>query len=259
MNAAEESPPFAKPTLTRRVAVTCFLGVTAAVIAVLSYLLPPGAAADLLLDREGMLPYPASIQNLMYLGFAIAIGDLFYRRRLVSWEASFFNQKLLPEDEATVLQPQDLGTIRQRLVQADLSDRGLLPGLIDLCILQFQAGRSVSETVAVMNSSLELTFGQVDLRYSMVRYVVWALPTFGFIGTVMGIASALSIIGVSSSIDMKQVSASLGVAFNTTLIALLLSAVLVLVQHLVQSSEEEIVNRTGDYCLRNLINRLYSA
>jgi hypothetical protein len=47
------------------------------------------------------------------------------------------------------------------------------------------------------------------------------------------------------------------VAFNTTLLALVMSAVLVLVQHVVQAYEERTLNQAGQYCLDNLINRLY--
>ena len=50
----------------------------------------------------------------------------------------------------------------------------------------------MDQMVSVMNSSLELIAHRLDLRYSMLRYLVWLLPTLGFIGTVVGIAGALS-------------------------------------------------------------------
>jgi hypothetical protein len=37
-----------------------------------------------------------------------------------------------------------------------------------------------------------------------------------------------------------------------------MSAVLVLIQHIVQAREERALNRAGQYCLDNLINRLYA-
>jgi hypothetical protein len=55
-----------------------------------------------------------------------------------------------------------------------------------------------------------------------------------------------------------RVLGQLGLAFNTTFVALLLSAVLVLFLHLVQSREEQSLNRAGSYTLANFINRLYS-
>ena len=56
---------------------------------------------------------------------------------------------------------------------------------------------------------------------------------------------------------MTDLTGQLGVAFYTTLLALLQSTVLMLAMHLVQGREEGALNRVGQYCLRNLINRLY--
>ena len=56
---------------------------------------------------------------------------------------------------------------------------------------------------------------------------------------------------------MTSLTAELGVAFYTTLLALLQSAVLMLALHTVQGREETALNKVGHYCLRNLVNRLY--
>ena len=56
---------------------------------------------------------------------------------------------------------------------------------------------------------------------------------------------------------MGELTGLLSVAFYTTLLALLLSAVLMFVLHLLQLREEGVLNRVGQYCLKNFINRLY--
>ena len=55
---------------------------------------------------------------------------------------------------------------------------------------------------------------------------------------------------------MEQVTGDLGVAFYTTLLALLQSAVLMFVMHILEEREEGALNRIGQYCLRNFVNRL---
>ena len=55
---------------------------------------------------------------------------------------------------------------------------------------------------------------------------------------------------------LYQVTSRLGVAFTTTLLALIMSAVLVLLQSLIQGKEERALNEAGQYCLDNLILRL---
>ena len=56
---------------------------------------------------------------------------------------------------------------------------------------------------------------------------------------------------------MVSLTRDLGVAFYTTLLALLQSAILMLGLHYVQGQEEGALNDIGQYCLDNFVNRLY--
>jgi len=228
----------------------------------MTLLLGKGPAAShggiILLDSATTtFPYPFTIQNLMHLFFFIGLGELYARWRTAEREHAFLNQSYLPEDDETVLQSHDLGAIRRRVAGQHDAEHGFLPSLIDLSILQFQASRSVDQVVSVLNSSLELIAHRVDLRYAMTRYVVWVIPTIGFIGTVLGIAFAMENINPQQP-DLKQLTASLGMAFYTTLVALVQSAVLVFILNVVQAREERSVSDAGHYTLKNMINRLYT-
>jgi biopolymer transport protein ExbB/TolQ len=199
--------------------------------------------------------HPLTIQAVMLLLFFLGCGELYCRWRIASWEAGFLDAGWLPEDPEVLLQAHHLGPMRERVAEKYDGQNGFLASLIDLCILQFQASRSVDQTVSVLNSKLELLAHQLELRYSAIRYIVWVIPTIGFIGTVLGLAGALA--SFEGQVG-PRVLGQLGLAFNTTFVALLLSAVLVLFLHLVQSREEQSLNRAGSYTLANFINRLYS-
>ena len=226
-----------------------------------------GAAADFLFDkRSNFFRYPFTIQNLMWLIFAAGIGEIGVRLYSASRETMQMKRGLLPEEEEAMLRAQDLGRYYKR-IRLDSADRArFLQRLITRTVLQFQSSRSVDQANALLNSSLELFQHEVDLRYSMLRYVVWLIPTLGFIGTVIGIALALSDAGLqfSQGIDLEEsgqmlvsMTRSLGIAFYTTLLALILSAILVFGLHVAQAREERALNHAGQYCLDNLINRLY--
>lgn len=237
------------------------LAVVAAVggIGLFTLALPAGGGlAVFLLDHGPMsaFPYPFTIQNLMHVAFFLGLAELYVRGRTATWEMGFLERQFLPEDGQTVLEAHELGPIRQRVADAFDAEHGFLPSLIDLSILQFQASRSVDQTVSVLNAALELINHRLDLRYQSVRYLVWVIPTIGFIGTVVGIAGALGFVN-PDNMDLGRITANLAVAFNTTIIALIESAVLVLVQHIVQKREETALNAAGSYTLKNLINRLY--
>ncbi len=236
------------------------MGLGAVVIALLTVMLEKNSdLAVLLLDYSdhSQFPFPLTIQNIMHLMFVLGLGELFIRWRVAGFELGFLDQRYLPEDDESVLQGRDLGPIRQRVAGRFDGDNGFLPSLIDMAILQFQASRSVDQMVSVLNSSLELIAHRVDLRYAILRYLAWLIPTLGFIGTVVGIASALEAIN-TDDIVLQNVAGNLAVAFNTTIIALAESAILVLGIHLVQKQEEQSLNLAGNYCLRNLVNRMYA-
>jgi hypothetical protein len=213
----------------------------------------PNRPAQILLDRGSTIfPYPFTIQNLMHVLFGVGLGEIFVRWSVARRELRFASMGLLPEDTATVLQSSDLGAIRHRVTTAFDDEHGFLPYLISLCILQFHASRSVDQTVSVMNSSLELISHRVDLRYTILRYISWVIPT------IVGISATLTIADFENRPNMGELTRTLAVAFDTTLVALALSAILVLLHMSVQKVEEQSVNKAGDYCLRNLINRLYT-
>ena len=144
------------------------------------------------------------------------------------------------------------------------SEDAFLTRLINRTILQFQSSRSVSQANSILNSTLELCHHEVELRYNGLRFLVWFIPTLGFIGTVLGIAVALNTAAITDMNDneamaemMPTMTRDLGVAFYTTLVALVQSACLVFALHVTQAREERALNRAGQYCLDNLINRLW--
>lgn len=221
---------------------------------------PESRIAHLIFDIHSVhFPYPFTIQNGEHLLLFIGLGELFVRWRTSVKETSFLKMHLLPEDAETVLESSDLGPLRKRVAGLSDQEHGILPSLIEVCILQFQSGRSIDQTVAVMNSNLELIQHRVDLSYSLIRYIAWLIPTLGFIGTVIGIGSALASVPASGDLDMPALARELSVGFDCTMVALAESAILVFFLHIIQEREELGVNLAGSYTLRNLINRLFSS
>ena len=105
----------------------------------------------------------------------------------------------------------------------------------------------------------------VDSSYTTLRVFIWAIPILGFIGTVLGIGAAVGAFSqtVSAAVDldvMKQsigaVATGLGVAFDTTLLALVTSIVLMFPMSWLQKFEEGLLARVDDYCDTQLARRL---
>lgn len=97
---------------------------------------------------------------------------------------------------------------------------------------------------------LETLWKKSQDSYNLPRYINWAIPILGFIGTVLGISLAAdgiqNIISSQSGLsqfseDLGQAIAPLGIAFDTTLIALSLSVVLMLMQTMLQRWEDNLL------------------
>jgi hypothetical protein len=158
-------------------------------------------------------------------------------------------------------------------VEAKFLERGIIPfitllmffwGLLLLSgklitLLQQKMRPKNSSLVFILNNSNSLDNhfwtmlnDMAESFYDIPRYINYAIPILGFIGTVLGISlSAEGIANIISSPeglttsnqDLGAAISPLGIAFDTTLIALSLGLVLSLLQTVVQKFEISALNK----------------
>ena len=106
-------------------------------------------------------------------------------------------------------------------------------------------------------AELESRFAErLESELAMIRYISWAIPSIGFIGTVRGIGEALAQADKAVQGDIAGVTQSLGVAFNSTFIALLISIFLMFLVHQLQLVQERLVFDSETYCDDKVIRHL---
>ncbi len=108
------------------------------------------------------------------------------------------------------------------------------------------------------NTLCESEGDRLESELSMIRYIAWAIPSVGFIGTVRGIGQALGQAHRAVDGDITGVTQNLGTAFNSTFIALLISIVVMFLVHQLQSLQERTVFDTQTYIDHNLIRHMQS-
>ena len=81
-------------------------------------------------------------------------------------------------------------------------------------------------------------------------------PPAGGVSTVRGIGEALAQADKAVKGDIAGVTASLGVAFNSTYIALLISIFLMFLVHQLQLTQERFVYDTENYCDDKVIRHM---
>lgn len=145
------------------------------------------------------------------------------------------------------------------------ASRSLLVRRIEGALERFRLRSSATDAADQLMSQSQLDAGAVESSYTMVRVFIWAIPLLGFIGTVIGISAAVAGFSdsVASAVDlevMKQsigsVTTGLGVAFDTTLLALVMSIVIMFPASSLQKAEEDFLNRVESYCDERLARRL---
>ena len=138
------------------------------------------------------------------------------------------------------------------------SQKFLLTDLIKKACTKYRLGKSSSEVLGLVDSQINIYKSKIDGEQSFMRYTAWAIPSVGFIGTVLGIAGALGYADQAGSTEgLKLVTDMLGVAFDTTLVALFLSIILVFSMHFLEKKEEDLFSDMSSYMNENLINRFY--
>jgi biopolymer transport protein ExbB/TolQ len=192
---------------------------------------------------------------LMLWAFAI----LGYKGREALRQQKLLNEDLLQLPEGLPIGPEDTRNIAQHIASmpAHLSD-WLLPRALLTAIERFGATRNVQDVSTAARDVCESEGERMESELSIIRYIAWAIPSVGFIGTVRGIGDALGQAHRAVEGDITGVTASLGVAFNSTFIALVISIVLMFFVHQIQLMQERLVLDSERYVDHWLIRRLKS-
>lgn len=172
-------------------------------------------------------------------------------------ERKLFDHPLLNVGEGTRILPEDARQM-SRPIQAlpEQQQSYLLPRALIAALQRFSSTRNIQDVSSAVSEVLDMESDRLDSELSMVRYISWAIPSIGFIGTVRGIGEALGQAHKAVQGDIAGVTASLGVAFNSTFIALVISMVVMFLMHQLQSQQERLVLDTHSYCDNKLIRHL---
>ncbi len=186
-----------------------------------------------------------------------ALAIMGYKTRRSMHERKVFQQPILNVADGTSILPEDSREL-SRPVQAlpdDMKDL-LIPRALLTALQRFGSTRNISDASHAVKEVCNTESERLDSELAMVRYISWAIPSIGFIGTVRGIGDALGKADEAVKGDIAGVAISLGVAFNSTLIALLISIVIMFFTHQLQLMQERIVLDTQNYCDNKLIRHL---
>ena len=172
-------------------------------------------------------------------------------------ERKLLEEELVSVQEGVRILPEDTREYSRSIQSLPDRVRGmLLPRVMLSSLERFGSTRSVQDVSSVAKTLCESEGERLESELSMIRYIAWAIPSVGFIGTVRGIGEALGQAHRAVDGDIAGVTESLGTAFNSTFVALLISIVVMFLVHQLQLLQERQVFDTQTYIDHNLIRHM---
>ena len=180
-----------------------------------------------------------------------------YKGRRILRERKVLEVRLLDIPEGTSVLPEDAREYSRALEALPEQEQDyLLPRTLLSALQRFATTGNIQAVSDTIKESCETESDRLDSEMSMVRYIAWAIPSIGFIGTVRGIGDALGQAYKAVEGDISGVTVSLGVAFNSTFVALVLSIIIMFCLHQLQLSQERLVLDCQRYADRRLLRFL---
>lgn len=127
----------------------------------------------------------------------------------------------------------------------------------------FEVRPSNGDVGNMMSAQSDIDGARIGGSYSLLKVFLWAIPILGFIGTVLGLSTAIGSMDLSNAKDVDKIIASisnvtagLGTAFDTTLLGLLLAMILNFPMSSLSKQEDDNLNDVDAFCNEVLLPRL---
>jgi biopolymer transport protein ExbB/TolQ len=126
----------------------------------------------------------------------------------------------------------------------------------------------VRDVGAVLDSQADNDASTIDSSYTALRALIWTIPVLGFIGTVIGLGTAIGsftdVIAAGGGAEaagnirekLSPVVGGLATAFNTTLVALVAAVCIQLFSTFIYKLEEDLLDDCAKYCTDHITSRL---
>ncbi|HEV7923902.1 MAG TPA: MotA/TolQ/ExbB proton channel family protein [Verrucomicrobiae bacterium] len=141
----------------------------------------------------------------------------------------------------------------------------ILLNRIDRALSNLHNIGGVSDVSTILKAQSENDENQVASSYAVIHAMIWAIPVLGFVGTVLGLSIAIQKFtgALTGTTDvnqikdhLKEVTAGLSTAFETTLVGLAFALLLHLLSDLVQQKETDFLDECNDYCHAHVVSKL---
>lgn len=206
----------------------------------------------------GEMPH-GMVQIITYFFFFYGMLEVLRFHRFVDYHKKGLEHNFLPEKEQFVLSADEVNDIKLKMVEVEKTNPFLIVELIKKACTKFRSNKDVSEALSIVTTQTEINLRNTDSEQNLIKYFAWACQSIGLVGTVMGIGFSLNAASeMTSQAGIERVTSLLGVAFDSTLLALGLSIILMWAYSIISERIDKLHSDNENYVIENLINRIYS-
>jgi len=209
---------------------------------------------------HGWIPY-----FLVYL-FLCGLWILLLKFPVLHREFSAFDLDLLPFKPDEVIHPKDANHILERIERLKPGQKALLLTVrVRQALLRLNQLGTTERLDDLLRYRGDADAIEIESSYAAPKFIIWAIPVFGFVGTVLGISNGVqafsTLIQNAADLDglrqsLKGVTYGLGQAFETTMIALCMSLCLMFFMSFLQRREDYLLACMDNYCVENLLHKV---
>jgi len=226
------------------------LGLTFGVYA----LLPEIAASDSLLVRY-LASHPVEyVETWLFLWAMVALAakalDL-VRQRLA------LRYRLLPPSQGNSAPVSEATRWLDELGKLPRWVQSSFAGLRVRGALEFVESRGSTEGLDDhLRSQSDADANAVEGSYALIRFITWAIPILGFLGTVLGITDAIANVTPEQlATSISGVTGGLAIAFDTTALALIFSMGVMFFGFVLDRGEQGVLQAVDSLAERELAHR----
>jgi biopolymer transport protein ExbB/TolQ len=206
-----------------------------------------------------------SMLNTLFFFWAMAI--VYLKIGMLKHQKAALLLDVLPLQLGNEITAQNVGIFIDHLYSLPEKLRdSMMVNRIRKALEFFEVRQSSGDVREMMTSQSEIDAARITGSFILLRAFLWAIPLLGFIGTVIGLSSAIGGMNFSNVSDVSKVveainnvTSGLGTAFDATLLGLVLAMTLNFPLNSLVKQEDDNLSSIDAFCNEVLLPRLVDA
>jgi len=180
---------------------------------------------------HGLVNQRGPIQWLELLCFYVIVFFIFQKNTILRKQIRHIVDDTAKIRSVNMESEEEVQDLRKRIKESGGDEASVLLSRLDRALGLWVSTKDLGRVTGWIGSEVSRDNVMSDMTFTFVRLMLWAIPILGFIGTVQGLGSAVGGFAdfLSGSAELSaikgaiaQVTISLGGAFDTTFLALML-------------------------------------